>query len=212
MHHGEARSTTVDDVPRTRPSLLLRIRDPQDGRSWEEFVGLYTPLVHRYCRRKGLQEADAEDVTQDVLLAVAVAIRKFRYDPRRGSFRAWLHRVMRSKLVNHYEKRQRQPQGSGDTVVLKLLHEQPSPEEQQEWDADFKEHLFRWAAAKIKSEFHESTWEAFWQTAVHGRSSNEVARSLGLNVGAVYTAKSRVTARLAERIKEVSGGEGPHEL
>src|SRR6516164_626136 len=82
----------------TRPSLLLQIRDVRDTASWQTFVDVYAPLVHRYCRRRGLQDADAADVCQEVLGQVACSIRAFEYMPERGRFRDWLSRVTRSKL------------------------------------------------------------------------------------------------------------------
>ena len=84
--------------PETRPSLLLRIRDAQDHAAWVEFVEVYAPLVHAYARTRGLQDADAADVTQDVLQAVANHAERFDYDPSRGSFRGWLFRITLNKL------------------------------------------------------------------------------------------------------------------
>src|SRR5262245_21130511 len=80
------------DIPPTRASLLVRLRDPEDGTAWRQFVDLYTPLVYGYARKQGLQDADAADLSQETLLAVAGALGRFEYDPSRGSFRNWLTR------------------------------------------------------------------------------------------------------------------------
>ena len=115
--------------PETRSSLLVRIRDASDERSWTEFVDIYAPLVYGYCGKHGIQHADASDVSQEVLQAIVSAIGKFKYDPGRGGFRRWLMIVIRSKVNNFYKRRGRQPQGTGETAVHKLLDAQPGPDQ-----------------------------------------------------------------------------------
>src|SRR5687768_14200871 len=99
--------------PVTRPTLLERLRNVDNAAAWEQFVEAYTPLIYDFCHRAGLQNADAADVAQEVMRAVAGAIRKFKYDPQRGRFRTWLLTVTRSKLNNFLAKQQRQPVGIG---------------------------------------------------------------------------------------------------
>src|SRR5437667_8501877 len=109
------RTCRMSDAPATRLSLLVRLRDARDDEAWTQFVDLYAPLVYGFARKHGLQDADAADLTQDVLRAVAGAIGKLNYDPRRGSFRGWFFTVVRNKLRNFLSARKRQDQGSGDT-------------------------------------------------------------------------------------------------
>ena len=117
----------MDESPSTRPSLLIRLRDPGDERAWAEFTEIYGPLVHRLARRRGLQEADAEDLAQEVFRAVARAIERYDPDPDRGSFRGWLSRIARNLIINLLAARRRQPQGTGDTDVHRLLEDRPDP-------------------------------------------------------------------------------------
>ena len=189
----------------TRPSLLVRIRDRGDRAAWEQFAELYTPLLLRFARRHGLQEADAHDLVQEVLKAVTTAAERLEYDPRRGSFRGWLYTVARSKLSNLLAARARQAQGSGDTGVQGLLEQQPAPaaDDSAEWDAEYERRLFAWAAEQVRADFQEKTWQAFWQAAVEGKPAAQAAEALGLSVGAVYVAKSRVMARLKEQVQEL---------
>ncbi len=189
---------------RTRPSLLLRVRDAGDERAWREFVELYTPLIFTYCQRRGLQEADAADVAQEVMRTVAHAIGGFVYQPAKGTFRSWLYTVTRTRLVNFQRRQQRQPRGTGETTVREFLESQPNPEPDDSWDQEFHQRLLDWACAQVRGEFQVSTWRAFYLTAIEGQSAKEAAQAVGMSIGAVYIARSRFTARIREKIQEAS--------
>jgi RNA polymerase sigma factor (sigma-70 family) len=193
----------MDACPETQPSLLIRIRDPQDSAAWGRFVDVYTPFIYGVFKRRGLQSADAADVAQDVMRTVASAISRFQYDPDRGSFRGWLFSVARARLNDHYRARQRQPQGSGETAVQELLDAQPGQSDEREWEQSWRQHLLDWAAQRVQDQFEPATWKAFWATAVEGRPVGQVARELGLSPGAVYIARSRVMARLRKAVEEI---------
>ena len=194
------------DVSPTRASLLVRVRDAADGPAWVQFVQIYTPLIYGFARKKGLQDADAADLTQDILAAVARAIRKLDYDPDKGSFRGWLFTAVRHRLRHYLAHKPHQPPGSGDSQAQQLLAEQPAPAEEADWDQDYERRLFHWAADQVRPTVNESTWQAFWQTTLENRDPKEVARELGLQVAAVYMAKSRVLKRLKAVIQEAEGG------
>jgi RNA polymerase sigma factor (sigma-70 family) len=195
----------MGDEPATRASLLIRIRDRGDHAAWSQFVDVYQPLVHGFARKHGLQEADAADLTQEVLRAVARSVGRLDYDPRRGTFRGWLFTVVRNQLRDFLERKRRQVQGSGDTGVQQSLNEQPAPigGPEEEWDRAYERRLFTWAAEQVRAGVQGATWQAFWQTAVEGQSGQEVAQALGMSVAAVYLAKSRVMARLKEQIQQL---------
>jgi RNA polymerase sigma factor (sigma-70 family) len=194
----------VSAAPITRPSLLLRLRDAGDERAWQEFVEIYTPLVFGFVRRRGLQEADAADVAQEVMQAVARSIGSFGYQPEKGSFRSWLYTVTRNRFNNFLKRQQRQPRGTGDTAIQELLEELPCPESDDGWDREFHQWLLDWACAQVRSEFQTNTWQAFLLTAVEGKSPQDAAAALGSSVGAVYIARSRVTARIRDKVREAS--------
>jgi RNA polymerase sigma-70 factor (ECF subfamily) len=186
--------------------LLLRIRDSGDRLAWREFVELYGPLIHAYGRHRGLQDADAADLVQDVLRRVSQAAGRFEYDRARGSFRGWLLTVTRNELRKSVARRGRQAKGSGDTQVQGLLEQQPEGGDgadrgpDAEWDREYQWRLFEWAAARVRPEFREASWQAFWRTVVEGAEIDAVARALKLSVGAVYVARSRITARIRQEI------------
>jgi RNA polymerase sigma-70 factor (ECF subfamily) len=193
----------VIDSLSTRPSLLLRIRDAQDTLAWIEFAGIYGPLIYAFGRKHGLQDADAADLTQEVFQAVARAVGQFQYDADRGGFRRWLFTVTRNELKDALARAKRNPVGSGDTGVKQLLDQQPEPiADGTLWEEEYQRRLWDWAAAKVRGEVQESTWQAFWQTAVEGKRAEDVAGALDLSVGAVYIARSRVIARLRKWVEE----------
>jgi len=188
----------------TRPSLLVRLRDAADREAWGEFVALYAPLVYTLARKRDLQDADAANVAQEVLLKVSVAIKEFEYDPNRGTFRGWFLTLARNGLHDFLARRNRQCLGSGDSATLALLEELPSQaEEEALWEREYEQRVFAWAVERVRPQFKGPTWQAFWQTAVEGKSGEEAARALGMTVGAVYVAKCRVQARLRAEIQEV---------
>ncbi len=190
--------------PPTRASLLLRLRDPRDGAAWDQFVDLYGPLVYGYARKQGLQDADAADLCQDVLGAVAGAVGRLEYDPARGTFHNWLLTVVRHRLWKWQAARQRSPHASGDPEVGDLLEQCPAPEPAEPtWEEEWQRRAFAWACEQVRGGVSDTTWQAFWRTAVDGRPSKQVAADLGLSVAAVYLARSRVLARLKELVRSV---------
>ena len=194
------------DAPLTRESLLVRIRDGRDHEAWRQFVELYAPLVYGFARKRGLQDADAADVMQDVLRSVARAAGRLNYDPSRGTFRGWLYTVARNKVFNFLDAgKNRLGRGSGDTGVREKLEAQPDPESSlaASWEEEYERSLADVAMRRVQAEVQPATWKAFWQTAVEGRSAREAGEAVGLSAGAVYVARSRVLARLKEEVQRL---------
>jgi RNA polymerase sigma factor (sigma-70 family) len=188
-------------APITRPSLLLRLRDVDDAEAWREFVRLYTPLVFGHCTRHGLQEADAADVAQEVMRVAAQAMPEFEYDAQRGKFRGWLLQTTRHRLYKFYRQQSRAPLPASETTIERFIDGEPGADERAQWEEDYHQRLFDWATEKARPEFQPATWDAFCLTAVKSLSVKEVAGQLGISVGAVYIARSRVIARLRELIE-----------
>ncbi len=197
----------MQESPVTRASLLVRLRDGGDAEAWQEFVRLYAPVIYGFARKRGLQDADAADLMQEVLRSLSTAARRLEYDPARGSFRGWLFTVTRNKIFNFLEGRSRRVLGSGDSRVQERLEQEAGPDGDlsAEWEADYQRRLVAQAMDTIKTEFQPSTWEAFVLTAVQDESPQQAAARVGLSVGAVYVAKSRVIARLRQEIERLKG-------
>jgi len=195
-------------VPSVTPvSLLSRLcRDPNDPGAWEEFVQHYAPKVLLWCRHWGLQQADAEDVAQEVLLKVAQKMQTFRYDPAR-SFRAWLKTLAHGAWCDWLERRSRQAQGTGDSGVLELLQTTAARDDlvrklEEGYDAE----LLEAAGVRVRLRVGPRSWGAFRLLAFEGKSGAEAAAQLGMTVGAVFMAKSRVQKMLREEIRKLEEG------
>jgi RNA polymerase sigma-70 factor (ECF subfamily) len=184
----------------TRPSLLLRIRDACDAEAWQTFVTIYAPLVYQYALRRGLQHADAADLTQDVMVEVARAIRSFEYQPERGRFRHWLLTVTRRLLLRFNERRARRPDRACESAELETLEDDQAD---VDWDGAFNARVLRVAMQRIQPSFEPFTWRAFECVWLENHSAAEAAEKLSLRIEQVYIAKSRVLKRLSEEVHEI---------
>jgi RNA polymerase sigma-70 factor (ECF subfamily) len=183
-------------MERTPASLLERLRHPGDAEAWARFVALYAPLIFSWGRRVGLQEQDADDLVQDVLLALVRALPGFHYD-RHKSFRRWLRTVTLNKWRDRGKRRGTQPLPGGPNGLENL----PSPEDPDAfWDAEYRRHLAERALRVMQADFQPATWKACWEYVACGRPAAEVAAEVGLSTGAVYAASFRVLHRLRQEL------------
>jgi RNA polymerase sigma-70 factor (ECF subfamily) len=191
---------TSGEPPSTRITLLTRLRSAADAEAWRTFVDLYLPLVFRYCRKRGLQDADARDVTQQVLANVHRSIDKFAYDPRRGRFRNWLGTIAMHEIAKHVQRDRRPGKGGGDGVgELPVQH--ASGEVDAAWHEEFQSHIFSVAVDRVRTDFDDSTWQAFDATWLRDVKPREAAERLGKTTGWVYKARFRVLERLRSEIE-----------
>ena len=187
----------------TRLSLLLRIRDTKDAESWADFVRIYAPLIFRYARKMGLQDADAADVTQDVLRVVSETIDGFDYDPSIGRFRGWLKKVAFFTYSQMKKRAARQPVGTGDTNTMFGLNDTSEDSDSRFWDEQYSRRMFELATERVRPTVNSSTWDAFIATAINDEDPAAVAQRLGMNVGTVYVAKNRVFSRIREALSDL---------
>jgi RNA polymerase sigma factor (sigma-70 family) len=188
----------------TRPSLLVRIRDAHDAESWELFVELYTPLVLRYCRLRGLQDADAADVTQEVMAQVARSMHSFQYSPERGRFRDWLGTVTRRKVNRFLEALYAAGSGIGGDDAADALANVAAVESDAEWTAEFNAEILRVALERVRPQFGPTTWQAFTSVWLENKTAAATASAMDTTLQAVYVAKAKVLKRLEEEVIELA--------
>jgi RNA polymerase sigma factor (sigma-70 family) len=195
-------TVAVDDSPLTRASLLVQLRDGTNHLAWHEFMQLYGPVVYGFARKRGLQDADAADLMQDVMRSVSTSIGRLDYDRSQGTFRGWLFTITRNKVFNFLSARRIRPQAVGDTATNRLIDTHPDVSDGSDtWEIEYQRRLAALAMERIKGEFQEKTWQAFWLTAVEGVAAPDAAQQVGISPGAIYVAKSRVLARLKEEVE-----------
>ena len=190
----------------TRATLIGRVgQDPNDASAWAEFVNLYGRRIVAWCSAWGLQDADARDVTQNVLVYLAVHLRDFRYDPDR-SFRAWLKKVTRHAWQDFLRARERDCQGSGDSGIMDQLDNVAARDDLTERLAEaFDQELYWEAVARVRVRVEPRTWEAFRLLAEENWSGADAAQRLGMKVATVYVARSKVMRMLREEVTKLEG-------
>ncbi|TWU39014.1 RNA polymerase sigma factor CnrH [Novipirellula aureliae] len=191
--------------PPTRSTLLLRLRDRGNGDAWSEFVRDYGPMIYRFARSRGLQDADASDLVQDVMRSVGMAIDRLDYQKEKGGFRAWLFTITRNKLSTYFAKRKRLGPIGNETDQHEMLGQASDGRSDldAQWELEHQRQLAAVAMETLKPTIEPNTWAAFELTAIEGRSAEEVGAKIGLSKGAVYVARSRVTAKLRSEIERL---------
>ena len=192
----------------TRATLLERLRVcPTDQAAWNEFVEIYGPKIYGWCRRWRLAEADARDVTQEVLLKLAKEMCHFAYDPLQ-SFRAWLKTVTHHAWKDFEQSQKQLATGTGDSQVLELLSSVEAREDLEQRLAEaFDQELLEEATRRVRQRVAPQTWEAFRLLTQEPLSAREVAVRVGMQVAMVYVAKSKVQRMLREEVGKLEHGE-----
>ena len=195
----------MGQLPQTRISLILRLADPRDVAAWDEFVAVYGPAIFRLVVARGLQAADAEDVAQEVLFAVARAVERFQHDPQRASFRTWLSRIARNIVADHFQRSRRTlPTQPGDVSSLEPFAPEADWDEHQ-WREELRTAVFEKGANLIKHRVAPATWQAFQLTAIEQRTVAEAAQLLNSSVGSVYVNRCRVIKAIRREVERLLG-------
>ena len=207
-------NTTSKELLPTRESLLDRLKNWDDQRSWRDFYDTYWRLIYGVALKSGLSEAEAEDALQETLVAVASKIKEFKYDPALGRFKNWLLTLTRSKVANQYRKRQRhlydRAHETGQTdepSKTDLMERVPDPASleipERLWDAEWERNLMARATECVKEKLQPRTFQIFQLYVLREWPVNQVAKTLGVSCTQVYVAKHRVSALLKKEIKRL---------
>jgi RNA polymerase sigma-70 factor, ECF subfamily len=185
----------------TSLSLIDRVRAKEQD-AWRQFTDLYGPLVYHWCRTRELPPEDAADIVQEVFRSVAANIETFEKDEQTGSFRGWLWTITRNKIFDLWKNRRGEAVAVGGSEAHERLQSIPEtePPEADEPSTGTSALVLR-AAEMIRPEFQTHTWQAFWRVTVDDIDPATVAEELGMKVGSVFQAKSRVLKRLREYLE-----------
>ncbi len=194
----------MDDVPDTRDSLLIRVANSCDQGAWEQFARIYRPVVYNVARMRGLQDADAQDVAQQVLVAVARALPRWKRRDESTLFRHWLCRIARNTAINMLTRQPKDRAVGGDGGRAEAEVEQRADGAlDSQIEREYRRQIFRQAAEVVRSRADTATWQAFALTMSDGLTIAETAGQLGRSEAVIYAARSRIMRRLRDTVKEL---------
>ena len=184
----------------SRTTLIKRLENTDDPHAWEEFVDLYGATIFTWGKRLGLQDVDAEDLTQEAFRRVVRSLPT--YDRARGRFRGWLYTIVRNEFLKWREKKHRNPTVATDSAAWKEATDE-SASESAAWNDAYETHLLRSALDRLRLRMNPNHWQIFWETEFEERSPQEAAEANQVSVGSVYVVRSRAIARLKEAVAEL---------
>ncbi len=184
----------------TRISLLERIRDLEDGASWQEFDQIYRPLLYRYAMARGLDPEEAEEIAQQCMTAIAGGIKSFE---RRVSFRGWLHGMIDNKVKDQLRKRKKE--------VEAKTHDFERPEGREGnpallWERQWNRTHLLYCINQVRNEVAPTTFDAFDMYVLQGIPVTEISERLDMSANQIYVAKHRVIARIKSRWGDLADG------
>jgi RNA polymerase sigma-70 factor, ECF subfamily len=183
----------------TRQSLLLRAQNGQTN-AWKDLTDLYRPLILGWLNRQGVPASDLEDLSQEVLLSVVTHLPSFQHSGQRGAFRTWLRTIACRRTVDYWRAIDTNAQATGGSGAIAALEQiaDPDSELNRQWDQEHDQYVIHCLLDLVELKFEPVSLQAFRRLTLDGARGEEVAQELGLSVGAVYVAKSRVLARIRE--------------
>jgi RNA polymerase sigma-70 factor (ECF subfamily) len=194
----------------TRGSLLNRLKDVEDDESWRKFFNTYWKLIYGVALKSGLTEAEAQDVVQETIIAVARNIPAFKYDPKVCSFKSWLLQVTRSRISNQFRKEKRHraaqqptPDATRGTALLERLPDPARSGLDALWDEEWKKNLMDTAIDRVKRRVDIEQFQIFDFYVLKKWPARKVAATLGVHIGQVYLARHRVTKLVKQEIKNL---------
>ena len=197
-------SSQKTDFPNTRASLLLQLRSASNEAAWNDFVSIYQSVIYRIARKRRLQHADAQDLTQDILISVAGAIETFDMSEGSVRFRHWLRKVARNAIINKLTRKPKDSPKGGTGFIDDLPQRCTDKEElEQELVLEHRREIFARAAEAVQKEVAPETWMVFQLAVVEKIPIDMVAEQVNKSVGAAYACRGRVMNRLRRTIERM---------
>ena len=191
------------NMPDTRDSLIMQVQNPANREAWEQFTAIYRPIVYRLARTRGLQDADADDLAQQVLLAVARAIPDWQRNNSQARFRHWLRWIAKNAILNALTRGSKEL-AIGGSGFTNLIHGVSKPDNiELQLELEYRRQVYRQAAEIVRDAVQEQTWRVFMMTIIEGQSTESVARQMSITIGNVHAIRSRVMRRLQIAVKDI---------
>ena len=198
----------LNEPPKTRRTLLVRLKDWGDQNSWREFYDTYWRLIYSVARKAGLSEQEAEDALQETVISIAKEIGEFKYDPKKGQFKNWLLHQTKWRIADQFRKRQRYQHRPSDGSKTELMEQVPDPASvdvpEGLWDEQWHQNLWAVALERVKAQVDPRTFQIFQQHVLKEVPVAKVAKALGVSRTLVYVAKHRISARLDKELKNLA--------
>ncbi len=212
--------TTSDDeleqfAARTRRSLIVRLQDWQDRRSWDEFYRTYWRLIYAVATRAGLKDDEAWDVVQETVLTIAKQSRKDLYDPERGSFKSWLLKVTGWRINDRFRKTQRErslisPEAEPDADHVSSVADMDGVTFEKIWESEWKQNITKAALERVKAKVSPKQYQIFDYVVLREMDTAKVKELLGVSLASIYLAKHRISLQLRKEIEHLKElGEKP---
>jgi RNA polymerase sigma-70 factor (ECF subfamily) len=203
---------SVEDSLLTRRTLLSRLRNLDDQESWRTFFDRYWRLLYNVARKSGLDDLAAQDVVQDTVIAVARNMPEFRYDPARGTFRQWLLRITRRRIIDHLRRIYRQPPNAKiapetldeDEAHFAAITDQSAGTIESAWNEEWEKSTFEAALQRVRTTSNPRHFQVFDYCVLKEWSASKVAATLGLNAAQVYLAKHRITQAMKRAVRDIN--------
>jgi len=205
-------SDPAEDSLLTRRTLLSRLRNLDDQESWRTFFNLYWRLLYNVARKSGLDDGGAQEIVQDTVIAVARKMPEFRYDPARGTFRQWLLRITRRRIVDHLRRIYRQPPKAvvapesldEDEAHAAAIIDLSASAIDAAWNEEWEKSTFDAALARVRAEINPRHFQVFDYCVLKDWPASKVAATLGLNAAQVYLAKHRVAQAMKHAVRRIN--------
>jgi len=205
-------SDPAKDSLLTRRTLLSRLRNLDDQESWRTFFNLYWRLLYNVARKSGLDDGGAQEIVQDTVIAVARKMPEFRYDPARGTFRQWLLRITRRRIIDHLRRIYRQPPRAEvapesldqDEAHAAAIIDQSASAIDAAWNEEWEKSTFDAALARVRAEINPRHFQVFDYCVLKDWPASKVAATLGLNAAQVYLAKHRVAQAMKHAVRRIN--------
>lgn len=193
------------DAPSTRITLIAKLSNRDDAIAWSEFVRIYEPVIYRLARRHGMQDADASELAQEILITVSKLAESRELTTFR-SFRRWLSVTTRNRVIDAFRKAKARSRIAGEVLTQNDgVFDEESLDSQ--WTIELRRELFAEASRTVQSEVPAQQWSAFKQTAIEMCTAADVAKELGMSIGHVYVARCRVLEKLRKAVERLANEE-----